>query len=282
MSTDLGTDHGWHAGDDLLAAYVAGRTRPPMTASVEVHLLHCRTCRRGVDALVDPAPLRLVWDRVADDLQVPHRTRTERVAAMLGLSDRDALLVATAPALRGSWLLGLLLCLLFTVVAVSQGEARAGLLFLCIAPLLPVGAVAFAYGQEADPSWEITLASPYPPLRLLFLRALSVVLVALPLALLAAPVLPGPPWVLGAWLLPALACVAVTLALSTWVPVQHAAGATSLGWVGAVALVAGPGPGHAVAVLSAPILPLYLAIALAASITFWMRSDRLSLLRRTS
>jgi hypothetical protein len=279
MSTD--TDPRWHADDDLLAAYVAGRTRPPVTASVEMHLLHCGYCRGVLAPLVDPAPLRGVWDRVADELQAPPRTRTERVAARLGLSDRDALLVAAAPALRGSWLLSLLLCLLFSVVAVSQGEARAGLVFLCIAPLLPVGAVAFAYGQEADPTWEVTLAAPYPPLRLLLLRAMSVVLVALPLALVAAPVLPGPPWVAGAWLLPACACAALTLAFSTWIPVQYAAGATSLGWVGVVAVVAGPGPGQAVLVLSAPVLPLYLAIALVASVVFWMRSDQLSFLRRT-
>ncbi|MET1059716.1 MAG: hypothetical protein ABWX84_08970 [Nocardioides sp.] len=279
MTSD--TDLAWHADGDLLAAYVAGRTRPPVTASVEMHLLHCATCRRGVDALVDPAPLRLVWDRVADDLQVPRRTRTERFAARLGLSDRDALLVAAAPALRGAWLLGLLLCLLFSIVGVSQGEARASLVFLCIAPLIPVGAVAFAYGQDADPTWEITLAAPHPPLRLLLLRAVSVVLVALPIAFVGAAVLPGPPWVAGAWLLPALACAALTLALSTWIPVQHAAGATSLGWVGAVVFVTGPGPGQAVAVLSASVLPVYLAIALAASIAFWRRSDQLSFLGRT-
>lgn len=279
MST--ATDPRWHADDDLLAAYVAGRTPPPLTASVEMHLLGCGHCRGALTPLVGPAPLRGVWDRVADELQVPPRTRTERVAARLGLSDRDALLVAAAPALRGSWLLALLLCLLFSVVAVSQGEARAGLTFLCIAPLLPVGAVAFAYGQEADSTWEVTLAAPYPPLRLLLLRAVSVVLVALPLAFVAAPVLPGPPWAAGAWLLPAFACAALTLALSTWMPVQYAAGAMSLGWVAAVALVAGPAPVHAVAVLSAPVLPLYLAIALVASVIFWMRSDQLSYLGRT-
>ena len=85
----------------------------------------------------------------------------------------------------------------------------------------------------------------------------------------------------GAWLLPALACAALTLALSTWIPVPYAAGATSLGWVGAVVFVAGPGPGHAVAVLSAPVLPVYLAIALVASVAFWLRSDQLSFLGRT-
>ncbi len=280
MSTD--TERHWHADDDLLAAYVAGRTRPPVTASVEMHVLDCGHCRGVLASLVEPAPLRGVWDRVAEELQAPPRTLTERVAARLGLSDRDALLVAAAPALRGSWLLALLICLLFSAVAVSQGEARAGLAFLCIAPLLPVLAVAFAYGQEADPIWEVTLAAPYPSLRLLLLRALSVLLVALPLALVAAPVLPGPPWVAAAWLLPACACAALTLALSTWIPVQHAAGSISLVWVGAVVVVAGPGPGQAVLVLSAPVLPLYLAVALVASVTFWVRSDRLSFLGRTS
>jgi hypothetical protein len=279
VNTD--TDRQWHADDDLLAAYVAGQTHPPVTASVEMHLLGCAFCRSALALLVDPVPLRGVWDRVADELQVPPRTRIERVAARLGLSDRDALLVAAAPALRGSWLLALLLCLLFSVIAVSQGEVRAGLTFLCVAPLLPVGAVAFAYGQEADPIWEVTLAAPYPPLRLLLLRATSVVVVALPLAFVAAPVLPGPPWVAGAWLLPALACAAFTLALSTWISVQHAAGATSLGWVATVAFAAGPGQGHAVAVLAAPVLPVYLAIALVASVTFWMRSEQLSFLGRT-
>ena len=280
MNTD--TDLHWHADDDLLAAYAAGRTHPPVTASVEMHLMGCGHCRSALAPLVDPAPLRGVWDRVADELQAPPRTRTERVAARLGLTDRDALLVAAAPALRGSWLLALLLCLLFSVTAVTQGEVRGGLAFLCIAPLLPVMAVAFAYGQEADPIWEITLAAPYPPLRLLLLRAVSVVVVALPLAFVAAPVLPGPPWIAGAWLLPAFACAALTLALSTWISVQHAAGATSSGWVAAVLVVAGPAQGHAVAVLAAPVLPVYLALGLVAAVTFWMRSDQLSLLRRTS
>jgi hypothetical protein len=279
VNTD--TDVKWHADDDLLAGYVGGRTRPPVTASVEMHLLACAHCQRALAVLVEPAPLREVWDRVADELQAPPRTTTERVAARLGLSDRDALLVAAAPALRGSWLLALLLCLLFSVIALSQGQARAGLTFLCVAPLLPVGAVAFAYGKEADPIWEVTLAAPYPALRLLLLRVMSVVVVALPLALIAAPVLPGPPWAAGAWLLPAFACAALTLALSTWISAQNAAGVTSVGWVAAVAFVAGPGSGHAVAVLSAAVLPVYLAIAVVASVIFWMRSDQLSLLGRT-
>ncbi|RYP83174.1 hypothetical protein EKO23_19780 [Nocardioides guangzhouensis] len=277
----ISPERGWHADDALLAAYVAGRTRPPVTASVEMHLLGCATCRAGIAALVDADPLRGVWDRVVDEVQSPQPGPVERVAAHVGLSGRDALLVAAAPAVRGAWLLGLLVCLLFSILAATQGAPQGSTLFLVVAPLVPVAAVAFAYGQDVDPLWETTLAAPYSPLRLVLLRSVSVVAVALPLALVAAPVLPGPPWVAGAWLLPAAACCALTLALSTWVDVGRAALGVGGVWASAVVAVAGP-LGRAVQVLDAPVLPAYLILAVAASAVFWLRCDRLSLLGRTS
>jgi len=70
--------------------------------------------------------------------------------------------------------------------------------------------------------------------------------------------------------------------LSTWITVRLAAGSVSVVWVGAVALAAGPGLGQAVLVLSAPVLPFYLALSLVASAVFWLRSDQLSVLGRTS
>ena len=282
MSTDIGTDQGWHADGDLLAAYVAGRTRPPVTASVEMHLLHCAGCRAGVTDLVPAAPLSVVWDRVADELQTPRPGPVERTLARLGLSERDALVVGAAPALRGSWLLGLLLCLLFAVIGVAQGSPSGSLLFLALTPLVPVAAVAFAYGQDVDPMWDTTLAAPYSPLRLLLLRALSVVVVALPLALAAAPLLPGPPWVGVAWLVPALACAALTLALSTWVTVSRAALGVSACWVAAVIIAAGPAVQDVLLVVAAPLLPAYVVVAVLATAVFWMRSDRLSYLGRNS
>ena len=86
--------------------------------------------------------------------------------------------VAAAPAIRGAWLLGLLLCLLFAVLGVVQGAPNGSLLFLALTPLVPVAAVGFAYGQDVDPMWDTTLAAPYAPLRLLLLRSVSVVVVA--------------------------------------------------------------------------------------------------------
>jgi hypothetical protein len=251
-----------------------------VTASVEMHLLHCAGCRSGVTALVDPAPLTGVWDRVTDELQAPRPSMVERTAARLGLSERDALVVAAAPAIRGAWLLGLLLCLLFAVIGVAQGAPNGSMLFLAMTPLVPVAAVAFAYGQDVDPMWDTTLAAPYSPLRLLLLRSVSVVVVSLPLALAAGPLLPGPPWVAVAWLAPALACAAHTLALSTWVAVSRAAVAVSGCWVTAVIVAAGPGVRDVLVVVAAPLLPAYLVVAVLASTVFWMRSDHLSYLGR--
>ena len=259
MNTD--TDLNWHADDDLLAAYVAGRTRPPVTASVEMHLMGCGHCRGVLAPLVDPAPLRGVWDRVADELQAPPRTRTERLAARLGLTDRDALLVAAAPALRGSWLLGLLLCLLFAVIGGDPGGARGSLLFLaCAAGAGGRGRVRLRAGRatrcgrspwprrtrrcgcccSAPSRWSSwPCRSPSSPRR-------------------CCPARPG-------WRWPgccrACACAAFTLALSTWIPVSRAAGRGLRVLDRARSIVAaGPVPGRRWR-LAAPLLPAYLVVA---------------------
>ena len=234
MNTD--TDLHWHADDDLLAAYVAGRTHPPVTASVEMHLLQLRALprRAGPPRRPGSAARGLGPGRGRAAGAAPHQDRAGRCPARSLRPRRPAGRGRTGAARVLAARAAALPALLRHRGDPGGGRAPA-LAFLCIAPLLPVGAVAFAYGQEADPIWEVTLAAPYPPLRLLLLRAVSVVVVALPLAFVAAPVLPGPPWVAGAWLLPAFACAAFTLALSTWISVQHAAGATALGWVAAVA-----------------------------------------------
>ena len=61
------------------------------------------------------------------------------------------------------------------MIGVAQGAPNGSLLFLAVTPLVPVAAVAFAYGQDVDPMWDTTLAAPYSPLRLLLLRSVSVV-----------------------------------------------------------------------------------------------------------
>ena len=79
------------------------------------------------------------------------------------------------------------------------------MLFLLVAPLLPLAGVAAAYGPLVDPAYELALAAPLGSLRLLLLRAVAVVAVddaarRWPRAL----ALPGLDWTAAAWLLPSL------------------------------------------------------------------------------
>ena len=287
MSTDIGTDRGWHADDDLLAAYVAGRTRPPVTASVEMHLLHCaRLPRRGDRARRPGAAAAGLGPRRGRRCR-PRADLDERVAARLGLADRDALLVAAAPALRGAWLLG---AAALPALRGHRACAQAGPRRLAALPVrsrrcVPVGAVAFAYGQDADPMLGdhpgravLTAAAAAPPRGVGGGRGPA----ARPRG--RAGRCPGPPWVAVAWLVPAFACVALTLALSTWVTVsaRRRRGLRVLGRARSLVAARTRSGSRAARSLSAPVLPVYVVIAVVAAAVFWLRSDRLSLLGRNS
>lgn len=271
------TDIPWHADTEGLRDYAAGRASLPLTASVEAHLLRCPSCRTALRGEADQARLARVWERVADDVLVGPTPRTETVALQLGMSERDAVVVASAPRVRGAWLLAVLLCVLLGVVAVSATDTWATFLFLTVAPLLPVGAVGIAYGQDADPTWETTLATPSDPLRLLVLRSLAVLGVAVPVLLIAALLLPGPLWAAAAWLLPALAGTMLTLALSTWFTVSRAALGVTAVWMATTIVAAGPGFHDALLVVNSRVLPVYVVVAAVGSVVFWLRLDRLSL-----
>ena len=87
-------------------------------------------------------------------------------------------------------------------------------IFLTLAPLLPVAGVALSYGPAADPAYELTLAAPYSVLRLVLLRSVAVVTCTVALTAIGALALADNGWQAVAWLLPALALSAATLALS--------------------------------------------------------------------
>jgi len=266
----------WHPDDAVLTAYMEGSTTMAVSTSVEQHLVACSRCRASVAALSDPAPLDAIWDRIAVDISAPARPRLEAALARAGLPEHDAILVRSAPAMRGSWILGILLCLLFATLAAMAAGQRAPILFLWTAPMVPVLAVAMAFGQDADPAWELAVASPYPPLRLILLRAGAVIATAVPVTALAAVFLPGPAWVTVAWLLPSLAGVALTLALATWWPVTHAAAGVALTWFGVSGSVALDRRSAALDILAADLLPAYVVIAVIAGVVFALRADHLT------
>jgi hypothetical protein len=196
----------------------------------------------------------------------------QRALARAGLSESDALLVAAAPSLRTSWLLGLVGSLGFVALSVAYGGARGLAFFLLVAPLIPVAGVAFAYGPDVDPAYELGHAAPYPGTRLLLLRTAAVLATCLPLVTATSLVVPGLDVTAFAWLLPALAFSAVVLAASTWCRPVVAATAVGLGWVCAVA--AAGLVRDAAAVLTPTLLPVYCLLGVAAAFVLHLRLRR--------
>jgi Putative zinc-finger len=264
---------GWHPDDRLMSRYVSGEADVVHATSLEQHLIHCSECRAGIAAHVETPPLEAVWDRVRERAQAPTPSLVERLLIRSGVTEPDALLVATAPTLRTSWLLGVAFTLGFVGVAASYGGERALAVFLVLAPLVPVAGVALAYGPEVDPAHEVGVATPYSAARLLLLRTATVLATSLPVVLAAALMLPGLTWTTVGWILPALAFTGVVLAASTWVRPGTTAAVVAIAWacaVGAAALGRDP-----TAVLAPYLLVAYAALGVAAAMVLRIRIHHL-------
>ena len=155
-----------------------------------------------------------VWTAVRDEIELPRPSALERILVRLGLPPGDAMLVASAPALRGSWICAVALAVAFALGGGLAARTGNVTLFLTVAPIVPVLAVATAFGPEGGPALEQESAAPYPLVRLVLLRTGAVLLAALPVVLVGQLFFPElAAWV---WLLPALGFTAAVLGLSTW------------------------------------------------------------------
>ena len=232
---------GWHVDDETLRRYVARIDSVAEGASLEQHVLTCAPCRARVNTAAFAVDLTVVdhaavWDRTRDAVEVPRPSFFERLLGAAGLPPREARLVAAASAFRGVWLIGVVAVLAFAALAAVIGRAGGLWFFLAVAPVTPCLLVAFSYDWRWDPALEPEMVTPYSPLRLVLLRTIAVLVLALPAVLLLGLVVPGgTPFV---WLLPAVGFVAVVLAASTWVSLLHAATSTSAAWLLAVWLLA--------------------------------------------
>ncbi|MEU2674008.1 zf-HC2 domain-containing protein [Streptomyces sp. NPDC007164] len=152
------------------------------------------------------------------------------------------LLWAAGPALRGPWLLALVLVAVGAVAlayGAGAGEAVRPLL-LVVAPVLPLAGVGLSYGRHADPMHEITAATPSGGLRLLLTRTAAVLVVSIPALTLAGAALPASAGWPGAaaWLLPGLAMTLAALALGSYVGCRTGATSIAAAWAAAVVLPA--------------------------------------------
>ena len=272
---------GWHLDDDALRRYVERADSLAEGASAEQHLMACESCRARVTAAASVTELSVidlaaVWDRTRDAIEVPRPSAFERLLRGAGLPAAEARLVAVASAFRGVWLVGVAAVLAFAALAAALGHARGVWLFLAVAPVVPCLVVAAGYDPWMDPALEPELVTPYPALRLILLRTIAVLALALPAVLLFGLVVPGETAFV--WLLPAVGFVAVVLAASTWVSPLRAAIAVSSAWLAVVSLLAARS-GSADALLQARAQTGFLALAAASFVIFLLRRRQLRQLR---
>ncbi|MCX4906769.1 zf-HC2 domain-containing protein [Streptomyces sp. NBC_00878] len=260
----------WHVAEDDLRAYVRGELAQPMLWSADTHLVACARCRAQLAEVSDPVALDAGWERLDAELDVPRPGFMESLLMRAGVADHTARLLAATPVLRRSWLAAVVAVLVMTVIATdSVRTSDSPALFLALAPLLPLAGVALSYGPVLDPTYEMAVVSPMHGFRLLMIRTVPVLAVALVLNGLATLALPSYGLRALAWLLPALALTATGLALTprlgpvlapglvggTWVALLVVAHGTSHGTL-APYTAAGQGIAAAVAALAAGLFYL--------------------------
>jgi hypothetical protein len=230
------TSMSWHIDDATLERYTSGDTTVAVAASAEAHLITCADCRSRLAPAIGADRLDAIWAEVDDRVGALTRPWPERMLARLGVPEDTARLLAATPSLVTSWLAALAVGVAFAASA-SGTSTRGLVVFLTIAPMVPVAGVAAAYGRPADPSHELAVAAPYSLMRLMLLRSLAVVAGTIVLTALGSLLLLGHGWTAVAWLLPALSLSATTLAVSARVaPVSAAAGVLTA-WVALVVVV---------------------------------------------
>jgi len=220
----------WHVQSELLERYAQGDIDEGQAFSVEAHLPSCEQCRAQIAELVDGARLAQVWDGIEERLDAPRRGPAEVALTRVGVPAHIARLLGATPALRLSWLLACALVLAFAVWAASL-RAEGVYWFLVLAPLLPLGGVAAAYGPDVDPTYEVGLAAPMSSFGLLLIRALAVLLTTSAMITIAALTLPDLQLSTAAWLAPSLGLTLASLALATRMAPLMACGSLGVLWM---------------------------------------------------
>ncbi len=203
----------WHIPTAQLERYVAGDSDQPTAASVEAHLERCPTCRSALAELSDPALIGDSWMALEHALDCEPQSLLERVARRVarraGVGDWEIRTLAPTLSLQAAWLAAAFLALLVAAAMARRAggpeEGLARLLFLTVAPLAPLTAVVAALGTASEAAPEVAQVMPASRLRIVAVRATTVMSAAIILGLIASAVLPGG-WIEAVlWLLPALA-----------------------------------------------------------------------------
>jgi hypothetical protein len=259
----------WHVDEDLARRYADGQVGMALAASVDVHVISCAECRQTVAGTVPDERLSGIWDAITGEIDAPRPRLVERILTRLGMAEDTARLVVTTPSLRLGWLASVGLMLAFASIAAEYGD-RGRLLFLTLAPLLPVVGVAAAFAAPVDITRPFVAPTPYSKFRLLLIRSLAVLATSIALSALSGLTLLDDGYLAVAWLLPAFALTTVTLALSSRFDPAYAGGAVVVAWL---AVTWGRATWHHVSLAAfAPAAQaVYLLVTLAALVVIMSR-----------
>jgi hypothetical protein len=220
----------WHVEPMMLHAYATQEVDDVHAYSIEAHLLSCDLCRAELAEIAEHDRLESLWKDIARVVSFAEPGLVEKLLLRLGMRDHVTRLLVATPALRVSWFAAVALVLTFAVVA-AHANRNGYMLFLVLAPLLPLAGVAVSYGPGVDPTYEIGLAAPIRSFHLLLIRATAVLIASLLLSAIATLALPETNWAITAWLLPSLGLTTAALALSTLIHPLRAATGIALVWV---------------------------------------------------
>jgi hypothetical protein len=265
----------WHVEPKLIEAYASGLADDPRAFSIEAHLMSCATCRASLASHVDRTRLYGLWARINDIVRRPTLGPIERFLIAVGINDHIARLLGATRSLSLSWFLAITMALTFAVAASHSGE-RGFIVFLVVAPLLPLAGVAAAYGPGVDPTYEIGLASPMRSFNLLLIRAFAVLVTTMLLGAVAAFALPELNWTAIAWLLPSLGLVAAALALATFISPLPAAVIVAIAWIAVTTagFVLAPAPGELRSLFAGSLQVVLSTVTLLSGVALMLRHDR--------
>lgn len=172
------------------------------------------------------------WRAITAELDAPRASRIERLLWAARVPARATRLVVATPALRRAWYIALAAVVFVGFSAMNPDEPRQSLfVLLVLAPLVPVLGVAMAYGPSADPAYEVQLATPMRGLRLIAVRAATVLGVSIAVIVLISLLSDVARPMAAAWLLPAFAVTTGSLAAMTFLTPRLATTAVGATWV---------------------------------------------------
>jgi len=158
---------------ELLPQYVAGGLTDDQRQHISAHLEICEECREEVHLWTDLSELmeaeyqpqtlpQVVLQRALDEI---HTLPTQQIPLLRPLR----IIRAQVPLVqREIWLASLLVLLLGFVITLIVDKV--GFLY-ALAPLVSAGGMAFLYGKEQDPAYELALATPVSQVQLILARS---------------------------------------------------------------------------------------------------------------